>query len=347
MNSLLRGAILSACALFFFTPQAYSQVTANMSPELKIEEAIRKIEEDDLEAARKDVYELGRIPAAARSDKAKLLNGLLLLKSNNAIDAQGYLLDYNKTPEGKTDYRGHAALGRMYQESQMYSVAISYLQTAKKVAPAGMVNNKNVKAEIILDLALCYHGMRKSKQALEEAKDAERLAGTDPKIQLRLSEVALEAEDFDTSMKAADTAISLFKNRINTEPLNKSNYEQLVAAWRFKMRVGIKQADAQASDPRPTYEVAVATREAGEMQRLLGIFESREVALQALQKEQKDSTLTTSVKIFVARTEIDLRAFQEADERVAEVLRADPNNREAQELRRILNNAPSPSSAGK
>jgi tetratricopeptide (TPR) repeat protein len=324
-------ALLPVLVLMFCGVARGQQGGANFNPELKLEEAIRKIEEGDIEGAKRDFMEATRV--TRKSEKLKLAQGLYFLKSNQPMEAIPLLQDYNKTPEGTQDHRGQAALGRMYKDSKMYNVAISYLNAAKRVAPTGMVNGKNVKAEIILDLAMCYHGLKKSKQALEEAKEAEKLAGGDPNIQLQLSEVALDAKDFDLAMKSADTSISLFRNLIITDPLKKKNYESMVMAQLFKIKVGINQAQEQPREAKPYYDVAVATKEAAEIKRLIGLLESREIILDALKKEQKDSPLLVTMKLFAARAEIELRAFQDADERIAEVLRNDPNNKEAQDLR--------------
>lgn len=330
---LLAGCVASLPAARGQSPAQDSAV----NPELRLDEAIRKLDNDDVEGARIEYLQAIR---GVRRDlpKLKLVEGLLQLKLKppNVHEALLALEEYNKSPEGRNDYRGHAAVGRVYLESRRYLLASGPLKTAKDLAPRELVGGKNVRANITLDLAMVYHGLKRSKMALEEAKEAEQIAGSDPEIQLRLAEVASGAGDFETAIQAADRAISLYRTRIKTAPLDKANYRSVLNAHQFKINTGMKQADKNPQDPRPTFEVAVAVQQTGEAQRQLALVDAREVALQALRKEQADSRTTIQIKIFLARIEVALGAFGDADEHIAEVLRDDPENTEALDLRRQL-----------
>ncbi|QDV91997.1 hypothetical protein RAS2_31080 [Phycisphaerae bacterium RAS2] len=321
-------------------PEARGQAAGQdptVNPELRLDEAIRKLDNDDIEGAR--IEYLQAIRGVSRDNKKlKLVEGLLQLKLKppNVPEALVALEEYNKSAEGRNDYRGHAAVGRVYQESRRYLLASGPLLTAKGLAPREPVNGKNVRADITLDLAMVYHGLKKHKMALEEAKEAEQLAGGDPQIQLRLAEVALGSEDFETAIQAADKAINLYRARIKTAPLDKADYRAMLNAHQFKISTGMKQADKSPKNPVPTFNVAIAVQQAGEAQRQLSLVDARDIALQALRKEQADSRTTIQIKIFLARIEAALGAFSDADEHIAEVLRDDPENTEALDLRRQL-----------
>ncbi len=307
------------------------------NPELRLDEAIRKLDNDDIDGARLEYLQALR-GINRDNPKLKLVEGLLQLKLKppNVPEALLALEEYNKSPQGRNDYRGQAAVGRVYKDSRRYLLASGPLVVAKSLAPREMVNGKNVRAEITLDLAMVYHGLKKHKMALEEAKEAEQLAGGDPEIQLRLAEVALGGDDFETAIQAADRAINLYRTRIKTAPLDKTNYRALLNAHQFKISTGMKQAEKDPKNPAPTLNVALTVQQAGEAQRLLSLVDARDIGLQALRKEQADARITIQIKLFLARIEASLGAFSDADEHIAEVLRDDSENAEALELRRQL-----------
>jgi tetratricopeptide (TPR) repeat protein len=321
-------------------PEARGQAAGQdptVNPELRLDEAIRKLDNDDLEGAR--IEYLQALRGIRRDEpKLKLVEGLLQLKLKppNVTEALLALEEYNKSTPGRNDYRGHAAIGRVYKDSRRYLLASGPLLTAKGLAPRELVNGKNIRADITLDLAMVYHGLKRHKMALDEAKEAEQLAGGDPEIQLRLAEVALGGDDYETAIQAADKAINLYRTRIKTSPLEKPNYRALLNAHQFKISTGMKQAEKDPKNPVPTLNVAITVQQLGDVHRILSLVDSREIALQALRKEQADARTTIQIKLFLANLEAALGAFSDADEHIAEVLRDDPENAQALELRRKL-----------
>src|ERR1043166_2335660 len=186
-----RASIVLAITFLWILPGAVKAQTpekSSISPEQMLEEALNRYDAGDYQEANAYLEKVKTIKPDLT--KVKLVEGLLFLerrpKANWTAQAVGRLTDYNSTTDGNNDYRGNAALGKVYKDSRMYQLAIRPLEKAKGLAPAD-VAGKPIRAMVAMDLAECYLGQKKDKKALETAKEAETSAPNDASVLLDLA----------------------------------------------------------------------------------------------------------------------------------------------------------------
>ncbi|MBN2561856.1 MAG: hypothetical protein JXQ75_13095 [Phycisphaerae bacterium] len=314
---------------------AWGQVPADSesrqfgSPEAMVEAALEMIDTGDLNEALALVRRAKMLKPTV--PKIKLAEGLLSIERGQHLEAMRQLEEYNKTDVGRNDYRGYAAIGTIYKDSHMDRQAAPVLEKAKSLAPLEE-NGKPVRAEIAIGLATVYNNLGRKDQAIEAAKEAKRWAPVDPKIQLRLGQVAFRTQDFDTAAKAAERAIELLMADLQVDPLKKETYQLLGSSYQLMRNRWQREIAADPDDGLPYFKLAVTMREVSEVSRRIVLLDARESILQALTKEPENH----EYMIFAARVEVELGALDEARERLARVLSSDPENQEAIKLRDSL-----------
>lgn len=299
-----------------------------LTPEQMVEEALKKIETGDLQEA---VLLIRRAKMLKpKLDKIWLAEGLLLTSQGRSRGAEAVekFEAYNKSDEGKTDYRGFAAVGRIYKDSYMPSQAVSALKKAKDLAPLEE-DGKRVRAEITVDLANVYLTLKQKDQAAETAKEAQKLAPDDAKIQLRLAQIAFSTKDQETAAKGAERAMALSTAALRTDPLKKETYQILYSCCRLQADLAQQEISANPDASINYFKLAQAQRQGAEVARRLGLLEAWEAVRQALAKEPDKPEYL----LLAAALEADLGAYDEAREKVERVLRSNPDHREALELR--------------
>jgi tetratricopeptide (TPR) repeat protein len=261
--------------------------------------------------------------------KIKLIQGLFYIENKQSAEALKYLSEYCQDPKvGSKDYRGYAAIGKIYKKSFAFSQALRPLEQAQKLAP-NEVNGKPVRAEIVIEYASVLQKLKRTKQAVTALKEAETLAPNDAGVQYQLGQVSFESQEYAPAVRYADRAIELTSGQLRSDPFKRSEYELLKNCNELKINVGRSQAAAKPDDAPPYFTIAEATKALGEAQRRLSLLDARDSAMQALSKDPKQHNW----RVFLARIELELGGMQDAIDQVNEVLKDDPQNAAALQFR--------------
>jgi tetratricopeptide (TPR) repeat protein len=301
------------------------------SAEQMIDDAIKKIEDNDLDHAA-ELIRKARV-LNPNMNKIKLAEGLfgVALKRDQGPAAINSLEAYNKSPEGQSDYRGFLAVGRQYASSFLFQQAIPALEKAKKLAPAEQ-DGHHVRAEVAIELANMYLLKKQNARALDEAKDAQNLAPDDMRVQLSLAQIAFRTEEFETAAKCCDHAIELLHTALRNDPLKRETYQLLLNAYSLRTPMLQREIKAKPDAAAPYYRLAINARNLAEVVRLANLLDARENATQALNKEPNNAECL----LLAAQLEAELGAVDEARRHVDELLKIKPDYREALELRERL-----------
>jgi tetratricopeptide (TPR) repeat protein len=300
-----------------------------LSPEQMAEDALKKIETGDFQEAAALLRRAKTLKP--KLDKLLLAEGLLAIEARRQVEAVEKLEAYNKSSEGKTDYRGFAAVGRIYKNSYMLSQAVPALKKAKDLAPLEE-NGKRRRAEITVDLASVYFALQQKDQAAEATKEAQKLAPDDAAVQLQLAQVAFSTKDRETAAKGAERAIELSTAALRGDPLKKETYQLLASCYRLQGNLAQEDLGANPDASMNYLKIAQALRQMAEMSHRISLLDACEAMKQALAKDPDKPEYL----LFSAALEIDLGAYDEAREKVERVLQSSPDNREALELRHRL-----------
>lgn len=294
------------------------------SPEDMVEEALRKLDEGEFQAAN------ALFTRAQRSKpdmvRLKLLQGLLYIEANRAPEAISLLEEFNR--DAGNEFRGFYAVGKVYNASLMYRQAIRPLERAKNFAPPEL-NGKNVKAEIAIELAAAYKGRNLPKEALKYADEAAALAPNDPGIQLKLGQMNLKTQDYASALRATEKAVSLLIGQLRADPFKLENNKLLKDSHDLRVSILEAQRAADPDDANIYFALSRAMRDSADANRRISLLTSREYALEALNKDAKLYTCS----VFLARLEWELGGSQDALDRLKNVLAEDPNNADASSLR--------------
>ncbi len=295
---------------------------AGETPEQMAEEALTAIETGDLQRAQFLIERARRIkPAMITLDLAE---GLFLVENRQFPEALHKLAVYNKSEEGQLDHRGFAMVGKIYSESRSYRSAIRPLDKARNLAPFEE-KGKPVRAEITLDLATAYLGLSRKEQALEVAKEAEKLAPNDADIQYRLVQIMAGSGDYAAARKHARRASNLLLSKTRKDPFDKEAYTTLRAS--YQSHLYLLQLDIQPApeNGEPYHAIALLSREAAEVEHRLSLLNAREFSLLAIEKDPTKYEW----QVFVAGVEAELGGVAQAKERLEHILQNAPDNREA------------------
>ncbi len=295
---------------------------AGDTPEEMAEEALTAIEMGDTDRAAGLIRRARAIkPSLAKLDLAE---GLYRVEIQQYPEALQKLAIYNKSDDGQHDHRGFAMVGKIYSESRSYRSAIRPLDKARNLAPFEE-KGKPVRAEITIDLAFAYLGLKRKKQALEVANEAEKLAPNDADIQYRLSQIMAGSEDYPAARKHARRATDLLLAKTRKDPFDKEAYSTLRASYQMHLQLLQFDLQPEPENGEPYQAVAMLSREAAEVDRDLSLLRAREYSLLAIEKDPTKFEW----QVFVAGIEAELGGIGQAKERLEHILQNDPENREA------------------
>ncbi len=309
---------------------------AMVAPDQLIDEALKKIENGDGQSLQEAAVLVRKARILKPSlDKIKLAEGLLAIGDRRQVEAIARLEEYNKSEEGRNDYRGFQAVGNIYKTSLMYRQAAPALERAKGLT-ATDEEGRRLKADIAIDLAFVYFNLKRKDESLRAAQEAEQLAPEDPKIQLRLGQVAANTEEQELATRSAARAVEQLTAAIQTDPLKRENYSLLQGAYQLQGNMYQRQLSSLPKDGSPYFHLAGIMRSMADNGRRVQMLDARDTILQALSREPENSQYL----LFAARLEADLGAEEEALERIEQVLRASPDHEEAAKLREALQRLP-------
>lgn len=322
----------------FFTtaaPPSWAQVPARpaaeetLAPEQAVEEAIKKIDMGDLTEARGLLqYATSLKPTM---DILKLGQGLFFVASNQGPEAISILGEYNASDEGKRDYRGFLAIGKVYLESRFLRQAVFPLRQARGLADLEK-NGKPLRAGITIELASVYARLKDRKKAIELVKEAQAAARDDGEIQLQISEIARIVNDVELANKAAVRAIELLKGKIADDAFNAEAHTMIKRALEVIGNLLFSNINNDPNNGENYYQYADVFRETAELDRRIGLLAAHEMALRAVERDPKNSQWQLSA----VRLEMELGGLAEAEARLDTILESDPSNAEALRLKQHL-----------
>lgn len=301
-------------------------------PEALIEKAIDQVEAGDLEAGNDLARRAHAI--APTMDKLKLAEGLILFSMGKGTESIRRLQDYNLTEDGKKDYRGYAAIGRIYMESNTYRMARRSLERAVLLADERK-NGKPIRAQILMDLATVERRLNNREKAAEHARAAAESAPNDPDIQFRYAQTLSSnnsADDYQAAVAAAERAIRLIDAALRNDPFNKEHLDLLLSAHSLRVEIHLRERARNPQNPSTAIRIAESLRAQADAEWRLTVHAAREYALQALELGEQPEP---EWQLLVARLSMDGGgdvALEGARERVAKVLEAHPDNEEAMKL---------------
>ncbi len=295
-----------------------------------IEEALKKFDEGDYAESKMLLDRARGINPGL--PKLALVEGLLIMEINpqSSIQALGLLEKYNKSSEGKNDYRGHAAVGKLYRDSRMWRQARHPLETAMSLAPrSGDSDWEADLAQLHIHLSAVYFRLGMSEEAIKAATAASKTAPNDPDIHFQLGRMAAaSAENFDEARASVGKAISLIEARLKDDPFDVQDYRLLQSCHGLMIQTYRIDLSKHAEDPVLYQRVAEALCEAGRIEWRKTLLNAREFAIQAVERAPRDANLL----VFVAQLESDLGAKQDALDRLRGVLSFAPENKKALQL---------------
>lgn len=314
-------------------PGADPDAQSPPDPKALIEEALFKIESGDWQEA----VELARRARAVRPalDELKLLSGLLFVAQNRAIEAVRQLDDYNKTPVGRVDHRGFAALGRIQQMSRRYRPAARAYREAVRLAPK-RDKGKAVRAEVLMDLATCELALNAGDDAIEHARRGRDMAPDDAAIQLRFVEIlaaAAKQTEIGAAYDEASKVAELIQRDLRRDPLSREKLTLLQSASRLRANIAKVQADLDKQNAALVMKCAESLRALADVNHRVSLLDAHEYGIQALDLQQ---TPSSDWQMYLARIEVEIGgvdAVPSALEVVNRILAAEPNDRGAQSLK--------------
>lgn len=331
-DNLMRAVLCIAIVIVASSTAAVGQTLdrgQRNTPEQMIEDAIKKIDEGNFTEATK-LFETAR---RIRPDliRLKLVQGLVLIETGRAVEAITKLEEFNKSADAGNEYRGFAAIGRIYLASRMFRQAVRPLERAKDYAPIE-ANGRFIRAEILIDLATAHQRLSRMKDALKYADEAANLAPNDPAIQLKLGRMHKESQDYVAALRAVDRAVTLIRGQLRTDPFKPERNAELKMCNDLRVEVLQAQRAGNPDDPEIYHQLAVEMAAQADAERRIKLLTAREYALEALNKNPR----LTACRIFLARIEWALGGSQDALDRLKKVLEEDPSNAEAAQLRREI-----------
>lgn len=341
-----RWQLIGSLSLAFFlaaAPLSWAQTPAPpagsepLSPEKAVEEAIKQIDMGDLVEARRLLQYAASLKPTMNI--LKLGQGLFYVASNQGAESISALGGYNASAEGKRDYRGFAAIGKVYLDSRMLLQAVSPLRQARSLADLEK-DGRPLRAAITVDLASAHAKLRDAKKALKLIEEARVAARDDGEIQLRISEIAMIVNDAELADKTATRAIELLNARIVDDAFNGEAHALMKRAFGIRTKLAVFEINNDPKNGEHYYQYAGVLREAAEFDRRIGLVDSRGIVLLAIEQDPKNSQW----QLAAVRLEMELNGLTEARARLETILEYEPANAEALRLKQRLE-TPAPRAA--
>ncbi|HWL92432.1 MAG TPA: tetratricopeptide repeat protein [Phycisphaerae bacterium] len=331
------GSRLSVlCGVFLVTASPLWGQTPGgaISAEQKLDLAIRKIEDQDLKEADRLIKEVElEKPNLVR---LQLVRGLLYKSApGRGTQAIAELEQYNAKDEARSEWRGFAAVGELYLNSRMFSSALRPLERAKDIAPA-KENGKSVRSEILMNLATAYVGLQNNKLAVKVAKEGQAAAPDDADVQLRLSQIAAQANDAELSLAAVEQAITLYKNDIRDDPFNRMAHDRLLQCFSVASSLCEGQRRGDPENAEPYFRAGRLVGQISEIRRRLAMLDSLQLVHQAIERSPKN----TEYRLVIVELEYALGGMKDSIDMIDKVLEIDPKNEQAAQWNEKLKSAP-------
>ena len=304
------------------------------SPEQLADDALQKIHLGDLEEAQR-LHQLARRMQPTMK-KLLLVEGLLYVAGGRSAVALYPLQEYNTTDQGKVDYRGFAAIGKIYLQSYMYRSATRPLESAKDLAKREEYGEP-VRANIAIDLARAYLGLARIKDAVKTAQEAQNDALDDGDIQVQVSEIAVSANEPVLAEDAANRATALLRETVRADPFDIDAHEKLRRCYQVIGQLRGAQAASDEATGQHLFQHAQILVQAAEVDRRISALNARNQMLRAIEKDPTN----IDWQFFAARLEFDLGAIAEAKQRIDRILGTQPDHAGALQLKRRIESSPS------
>ncbi len=330
--------VLTILPVVFLSTIAFGQApgisSGALTPEQKLDLAIRKLDSQDLREAERLINDVMlEKPTLMR---LKLARGLFFKATpGRASEAIDELDQYNSSPEARSEWRGFAAIGDIYIKSRMYSSALGPLQRAAELAPL-KEDGRNIRAEVLLNLAMANVGMQNFKAAVKIAKDAQAAAPTDGDVQLRLAEIAATANDYESSVAAVDQAVLLYKSDIRDDAFNRAAHEKLRQCYNVAASLYDYQRRLDPENAEPYYRSGKLMLQIADVNRRMSALEALRLVGQAVERSPKN----IEMRITIIELEYSLGGIKDSEAMIEKILELDENNAAALEWRDKLRTAP-------
>jgi len=263
--------------------------------------------------------------------KLNLLAARLSAADNKYDQAQLYYTEYVKSPDGKSDYRPFAELGRIYLRSKSYRLARRNLEQARQLAPERDSKDRFVRAEIMADLANVLRVLRDDKEAIRVGREAATQATSDPKIQIMFSQLLLSISPNETkeSRDVAARAIALLNTDLEVNTFSEPKLRLLRDALAIVEATWAQETLSQKDNPLPVYMLSIATQDTAEVTMRISLLSAKEYADRAATLNEGKP----EYRVRQAEIEAMLGSTRTALEKLEKVLEVDPENAAALALK--------------
>ncbi len=306
---------------------------SSLSPEQKLELALKKIEAEEFREAELLIGEVS--VEKPTLERIKLVRGLYYYAVQRYTEAMADLETYNGTPEARSEYRGFATVGDLYLRSRMWRSAIFPLEKAKDIAPI-KENGKPVRADILLNLASAHLGLQNHKTAIKVAKEARDSAPDVADVHLRLAEISASSNDYETSVGAVEKAILLFTGDLRDDAFNRTAHDKLRSCYGILSGLYQYQLKRDAENAEYYSKYSLMLQQLAEIDRRRMLLDSLQLARQAIERSPK----RVDYKISLIKLEYELGGIKDSKDLLDDILQQDPKNAEALEWKQKFEESP-------
>jgi len=311
-------------------PEAEKDAVApRTDPKKMADQIMALVENNELPAAMELFTQLRRI--APNTDRLHLAAARLMAADQKFDQAQLFYQQYTTTAEGKNDYRPFAELGRLYLRSKSYRQARRNLEQAQQLAPERDADGKHyIRAEIMADLANVHRILRDNKEAVKVGREAATQAIGDPKIQVMFGQllVTISQEETKEPREVAARAIAKLNDELAADPFNENNLRLLKDALSVVAATWASDVMAQKDNPEAVYMLSIASQDVAEISKRISLIGAREYALRAITLNENKP----EYRIRAAEIEFEFGAKSNAQYRLSDVFKIDPDNTAAKAL---------------
>ena len=290
-----------------------------------------------MEKAAEIVDKLRKI--APQTQKLYLACARLLAADGKGPQAIRYYEQYKTMPDGKTDYRPYAEMGRLYMRSKRLRTARRLLEDAKQLAPEQEPKTgKFIRAEISMDLANVLLQLEDKEEAVRVAREAATQATSDSRIQIVYSRLLLSVNPQETkeARDIAARAVAMLLKDLEADSFSIPKLQMLREALTVVENTWATEAGMQDSNPEPVHFLSIATQEVAEISQRLALVAAREYELRAIELNKNKA----EYKLRLAEIEAQMGAINTAGYTLDAVLKADPENKEALALKERIATMP-------
>ncbi len=261
--------------------------------------------------------------------KTYLLTGKMYASAGQGPNAIRYFEIYKNTTDGKTDHRPYAELARIYMRSKKYRNAKRNLEDAITWAPE-KEKERYIRAELTMDLAAVLHELKDDAEAIRKAREAAGQAKNDPRIQILYGRLLLEVSKGETKAcrDAVAPAIAQLVDDLGASPFNMAKLSLLREALVVVETTWAREVSMQLNNAEPVHFLSLASQDVAEISHRIALVGAREYEARAVELNSNK----VEYLIRLAEIEAMMGAQRSAMDRLDEILKADPRNKEASDL---------------